>query len=183
MQTVDTVVHAAHVIPVQPRAVLAGHAVAIERGRIVAVLPSADAQARFEAKTVVRLPRHALIPGLVNLHCHSAMTLMRGLADDVPLMRWLSEHVWPTEARHVSDEFVHDGSLLGMAEMLRGGVTCVNDMYFFPEATARAALRAGMRAMLGVIAIEFPSAYAPDAAGYLAKGLATREAYRGEALL
>src|SRR5213075_1088396 len=87
------------------------------------------------------------------------------------------------EGRHVSDEFVHDGSLLAMAEMLRAGITCVNDMYFFPEATARAALRAGMRASLGIIAIEFPTAYAADAADYLKKGFATRSAYGGEPLL
>ena len=183
MQPIDTLVFAGHVIPVQPRAELADHAVAIDAGRIVSVLPAAEAQARYQARRVVRLPRHALIPGLVNLHCHCAMTLLRGLSDDVPLMAWLSEHIWPAEAKHVDDEFVHDGSLLAMAEMLRGGVTCVNDMYFFPEATARAALRAGMRAMLGVIAVEFPSAYAADAASYLAKGLATRDAYRDEALL
>src|SRR5688572_25493230 len=183
MQTVDTLVFAAHVIPVAPRGALPDHAVAIDAGRIVAVLPARDAEARYSAQRTLRLPRHALIPGLVNLHCHCAMSLMRGLADDLPLAQWLGEHIWPAEARHVNDEFVHDGSLLAMAEMLRGGVTCVSDMYFFPEATARAALRAGMRAMLGVIAIEFPSAYAPDAAGYLAKGLATRDAYLGEPLL
>ncbi len=108
---------------------------------------------------------------------------MRGLGDDTPLMTWLQEHIWPAEARHVSDDFVHDGSLVAMAEMLRAGITCVNDMYFFPEATARAALRIGMRASLGVIAIEFPSAYAADAHDYLKKGLATRDAYRGESLL
>ena len=183
MQTVDTLIHSAHVIPVEPAGVLHEHAVAIDRGRIVALLPAAEARARFQPKTAVHLPGHVLIPGLVNLHCHSAMSLLRGIADDMPLMKWLSEHMWPAEAKHVSDEFVHDGSLLAMAEMLRGGVTCVSDMYFFPEATARAALRAGMRAMLGMIAIEFPSAYAPDAAGYLARGFATRETYRGEPLL
>ncbi|HUR59408.1 MAG TPA: TRZ/ATZ family hydrolase [Opitutaceae bacterium] len=183
MQSVDTLICAAHVVPVAPRGRLADHAVAVRDGRIVAVLPTTDALARFDAKSMVRLDRHVLMPGLVNLHCHAAMALMRGLADDQPLMTWLQEHVWPAETRHVSDEFVHDGSLLAMAEMLRGGATCVNDMYFFPEATARAALRAGMRAALGMIAIEFPSAYAPDAAGYLQKGLATRDAYRGEPLL
>jgi 5-methylthioadenosine/S-adenosylhomocysteine deaminase len=149
----------------------------------VAVLPQVDARARFDAKRVVELDRHALIPGLINLHCHAAMTLLRGIADDVPLMTWLEQHIWPAEARNVSEEFVHDGSLIAMAEMLRGGVTCVNDMYFFPEATARAALRAGMRAALGIIAIEFPSVYAPDAAGYLKKGLAVRSAFHGEELL
>ncbi len=183
MQRVDTLICAAHVVPVKPRAVLADHAVAVEGGRIVAVMPTKEALERFEARTLLRLERHALIPGLVNLHCHAAMTLMRGLADDLPLMSWLQDHVWPAEAKHVSDEFAHDGSLLAMAEMLRAGVTCVNDMYFFPEATARAALRAGMRASLGVIAIEFPSAYAPDVNGYLSKGLATRDAYQGEPLL
>src|SRR6476619_4970660 len=183
MERIDTLILAAHVVPVEARGVLADHAVAVKDGRIAARLPPADALARYEAKEVVRLDRHALLPGLVNLHCHSAMTLMRGIADDVPLMTWLQQHIWPAEAKHVSDEFVHDGSLLGMTEMIRAGITCVNDMYFFPEATARAALRMGMRVALGVIAIEFPSAYAPDAAGYLQKGLATRDAFRGEKLL
>ena len=180
---VDTLICAAHVVPVAPHGVLADHAVAIAGGRIVEVLPTNLALTRYQAFKTVRLERHVLIPGLVNLHCHAAMTLMRGLADDLPLMKWLQEHIWPAEAKHVSDEFVHDGSLLAMAEMLRAGVTCVNDMYFFPEATARAALRAGMRASLGVIVIEFPSAYAPDVNGYLQKGLATRDAYQGEGLL
>jgi 5-methylthioadenosine/S-adenosylhomocysteine deaminase len=183
MQSIDTLILAAHVVPVVPRAVLGDHAVAVDRGRIVEVLPSTEALARYEARKVVRLEQHVLIPGLVNLHCHAAMTLMRGLADDLPLMTWLQEHIWPAEGRHVSDEFCHDGSLLAMAEMLRAGATTVNDMYFFPEATARAALRAGMRTALGVITIEFPSAYAPDVNGYLQKGLATRDAYRGEPLL
>src|SRR6202171_880114 len=183
MKAVDTLLWAAHVVPVEPRGTLTDHAVAIDRGRIVEVLPTPRALERYDAREVVRLDHHVLIPGLVNLHCHAAMTLMRGIADDVPLMTWLQEHVWPLEAKHVSDEYVHDGSLLAMAEMLRAGVTCVNDMYFFPEATARAALRSGMRAALGVIAIEFPSAYASDAAGYLQKGLATRDAYQGEPLL
>jgi 5-methylthioadenosine/S-adenosylhomocysteine deaminase len=183
MERIDTLICAAHVVPVEPRGVLDDHAVAVKDGRIVALLPASRALARFEANDVVRLDQHVLIPGLVNLHCHAAMTLMRGIADDVPLMTWLQQHVWPIEAKHASDEFVHDGSLIAMAEMIRAGATCVNDMYFFPEATARAALRIGMRAALGMIAIEFPSAYAPDAAAYLRKGLATRDAFRGEKLL
>ena len=183
MEPVDTLICAAHVIPVEPRAVLERHAVAVRGGRIAALLPTEEALARYEAREVVSLDRHVLFPGLVNLHCHAAMALLRGLADDRHLMAWLEEHIWPAEARHVSDEFVHDGSLLAMAEMLRSGATCVNDMYFFPGATARAALRAGMRAALGMIAIEFPSAYASDAQDYLEKGLATRDAYRGETLL
>jgi 5-methylthioadenosine/S-adenosylhomocysteine deaminase len=183
MEKIDLLIRAAHVVRVAPRGSLSDYAVAVNDGRIVSVLPATEALARYDAHEVVNLDRHVLIPGFVNLHCHAAMTLMRGIADDRPLMSWLQDHIWPAEALHVSDEFVHDGSLLAMAEMLRGGITCVNDMYFFPEATARAALRAGMRAALGVIAVEFPSAYAPDAAGYLQKGLATRDAYQGEGLL
>jgi 5-methylthioadenosine/S-adenosylhomocysteine deaminase len=103
---------------------------------------------------------------------------MRGLADDLPLMRWLQEHIWPAEMKHVSREFVHDGTLLGIAEMLRGGITCMNDMYFFPEMAAQAAVETGIRAALGIIVIEFPTAYATDPQDYLAKGLATRDALR-----
>ena len=183
MQSIDTLISAAHVAPVATAGVLRDHAVAVDAGRILAVLPNDQALARYSPRRTVRLDRHVLVPGLVNLHCHAAMTLMRGMADDTALMTWLQEHVWPAEAKHVSDEFVHDGSLLAIAEMLRAGITCVNDMYFFPEATARAALRAGMRASLGIIAIDFPSAYAANAQDYLHKGLATRDAYLGEALL
>jgi len=183
MEEVDLLIRAEHVVPVAPRGVLEDHAVAVKDGRIVALLPAHEALSRFEARDSVHLDKHVLIPGLVNIHCHAAMSLMRGIADDVPLMTWLRDRIWPTEAKHVTDEMVHDGSLLAMAEMLRAGVTCVNDMYFFPEATARAALKAGMRASLGVIALEFPSAYAPDAAGYITRGLNTRDAYHGEPLL
>ena len=181
MQTVDTLIFAAHVVPVEPRGGARGPRGRDRRGPHRGGAPRGRG-ARAIRREARRAPRrHALIPGLVNLHCHAAMTLMRGLADDLPLMTWLQDHIWPAEAKHVSDEFVHDGSLLAMAEMLRGGITCVNDMYFFPEATARAALRAGMRACLGIIAIEFPSAYAPDARGLPAKGLATRDAYQRRA--
>src|SRR5437762_201809 len=111
------------------------------------------------------------------------MTLLRGLADDLPLMAWLRDHIWPAESKHVSPEFVYDGTLLACAEMLRGGVACFNEMYFYPEAAARAALDCGMRAALGIIAFEFPTSYAADADDYIAKGLAARDALREEPLL
>jgi len=184
MQAIDLLVSARWVIPVEPAAaVLADHSVAVSGGRIVAVLPTAEAAERYRPARRVDLDEHALIPGLVNLHTHAAMTLMRGLADDLPLMSWLKDHVWPAETRHVSPEFVYDGTLLACAEMLRGGVTCFGEMYFFPEAAARAVLHAGMRAALGIIAFEFPTAYAADANDYIAKGLATRDEFRDEPLL
>ncbi|MGA8049237.1 MAG: TRZ/ATZ family hydrolase [Burkholderiales bacterium] len=166
------------VVPVEPDGAALEHtAVAVRDGRIEAVLPVADAASRFAGYPEIRLPHHALIPGLVNAHTHAAMTLMRGLADDLPLMNWLQEHIWPAETKHVSPQFVKDGTLLACAEMLRGGTTCFNDMYFFPEAALEAALETGMRAALGAIVVEFPSAYAADPDDYLRKGLALRDRY------
>jgi len=183
-QAVDTVIEARWVIPVEPaRSVLPDHAVVVNGGRISAVLPAAEARFAYIPKQHVVLAEHALIPGLVNLHTHAAMTLLRGLADDLALMNWLNHHVWPAEMRHVSEEFVYDGTRLACAEMLRGGVTCFNDMYFFPRAAARAALEARMRAALGMIVVEFPSPYASDAQDYLDKGLALRDELKSEPLL
>ena len=170
-------------VPVEPAgAVLPDHAVAVRGGNIEAVLPAAEARQRFTGYEQIELGEHVLIPGLVNAHTHAAMTLMRGLADDLPLMRWLEQHVWPAEKRHVSAKFVRDGTLLACAEMLRGGVTCFNDMYYFPDAALEAALEAGMRSSHGIIVIEFPSAYAADAADYIRKGLELRDRYRDEPL-
>jgi 5-methylthioadenosine/S-adenosylhomocysteine deaminase len=180
----DTLITARWVIPVVPKQVtLAHHAIAIANGVIVDLLPASVALQRYPSAQVIDLSNHAVIPGLINLHTHAAMTLMRGLADDLPLMTWLRDHIWPVESRIVSADFVRDGALLACAEMLRGGVTCFNDMYFFPEATAHAALQAGMRAAIGIIAVEFPSAYASDAADYLSKGMAVRDSLRDENLL
>jgi 5-methylthioadenosine/S-adenosylhomocysteine deaminase len=177
-------IEARWVLPVEPEgALLPDHAVVVEGARIEALLPIHEARARFPAAECVTLGEHLLMPGLINLHTHAAMTLLRGIADDLPLMRWLSDHIWPAEVAHVSPRFVHDGTLLACAEMLRGGVTCFNDMYFFPEAAARAALEAGMRAALGIIVIEFPTAYASDPQDYLAKGLAVRDEFQDEPLL
>ena len=184
MESIDLLIDARWVVPVEPaNTVLAQHSVAVHAGKIVAVLPSLDAAQRFAAAERVSLGNHVLIPGLINLHTHAAMTLMRGLADDLPLMSWLNDHIWPAEAKHVSAEFVRTGTRLACAEMLRGGITCMNDMYFFPEAAAEAALAAGMRAALGLIALEFPTAYARDADEYLTKGLDLRDRLRHEALL
>jgi len=183
-EPVDTVIEARWVIPVEPaRDVLADHSVVISGDRITAILPTVEARAKYQARQRFELAGHALIPGLINLHTHAAMTLMRGLADDLTLMDWLNQHIWPAEMKHVSEQFVYDGTRLACAEMLRGGVTCFNDMYFFPQAAARAARDAGMRAGLGLIVIEFPTPYAADAQDYLSKGLALRDELRNEPLL
>lgn len=169
------------IAPVEPEAtVLVDHAVVVRDGRIEALLPADEAVRRHPDAAATRLPGHLLVPGLVNLHSHAAMSLLRGVADDLPLERWLRERIWPLEAGLVSDAFVHDGTVLACREMLRGGVTTFSDMYFFPEATARAALSMGMRAVVGIIVLDFPSAYASGPGDYLAKGLALRDALRHE---
>ena len=184
MEAIDLLIEARWVVPVNPPGrVLEHHCVAVRDGRILDVLPAAQAQGAYLAAERVALPRHALIPGLVNLHTHASMTLMRGLADDMALMRWLQDRIWPAETKHVSPQFVYDGTLLACAEMLRAGITCFNDMYFYPGEAARAALDMGMRAALGLIVIDFPSAYAADADDYVAKGLAVRDGLREHQLL
>ncbi len=184
METVDTLIHARWIVPVAPRGVvLEDHSLALRDGYIHACLPTPEAKDRFRAPAEHDLGGHALIPGLVNAHTHAAMNLLRGLADDLPLMTWLQQHIWPAEQRFVTPEFVSDGSELAIAEMLRGGVTCFNDMYFYPDRTAAAAERAGMRAVVGLIVLDFPTAWAKDPEDYLAKGLALHDQYRDHPLI
>lgn len=184
MEKVDTLIHARWIVPVEPDGrVLDRHSLAIRHGRIAALLPSAEARLRFHAADTVDLPRHALIPGLVNAHTHAAMTLLRGYVDDLPLMGWLKDHIWPAETRWMSPEFVRDGVELAVAEMLRGGITCFNDMYFFPEAAAQTVRQCGMRASLGLVVFDFPSAWGSGPQEYIAKGLALRDQFRNDPLL
>jgi len=159
------------------------YAVVIDEGVISAVGNREEILAQFESESVVELPEHVLTPGLINAHTHSAMTLLRGYADDLPLMEWLSEHIWPAESTWVNEAFISAGTNLAIAEMLRGGTTCFNDMYFFPDVTARCAERAGIRATVGMIVIDFPTVWAKDADEYISKGLATRDTLRHSTLV
>ena len=178
-ERVDLLLRPRWLIRVEPDCTpLAGHALAVRNGRIVAVVPADEARERFVADRVEDLPEHVLMPGMVNAHCHAAMNLLRGLGDDLALMDWLNQAIWPAEGRHVSADFVRDGTTLAAAEMLRGGITTFNDMYFFPEAAATAVDRTGIRALLGVVVIEFASAYASGPDDYLGKGLAARDSWK-----
>ena len=181
---IDTIIEARWIIPAEPYGlVLENHAIAIDKGVIQAVLPASEISRQFSPVEHIVLPQHVLIPGLINLHTHAAMALMRGLADDLPLKEWLNEQIWPAEIKHVNEDFVLDGTNLACIEMLRGGTTCFNDMYFFPEESAKAALASGMRAAIGMLTTNFPTAYANDSEDYLAKGLAMRDEYRHHPLL
>ncbi|OHX13996.1 TRZ/ATZ family hydrolase [Chromobacterium sphagni] len=162
--------------------ILENHAIAIKDGRIAAIVPAAQAAA-LDADERLELPDHVLMPGLINLHGHSAMTLLRGLADDKVLHDWLNNHIWPAEGKHVHDDFVFDGALLAMAEMIRGGTTTINDMYFYNGAMARAGLASGMRTFVGCSILEFPTNYASNADDYISKSLAERSQFLGEELV
>lgn len=183
MKPVDLLLLPDYVVPIEPAGtVWEGHAIVVSAGRIEAVPPTAEAQARYRPAETLRLAGHAVMPGLVNLHTHSAMSLMRGLADDLPLMDWLQQHIWPAEAAHVGRQFCYDGVRLAMAEMIRGGQTCFNDMYFFPDATADAASACGMRAVVGLIVLDFATAWAQPG-DYIAKGLDLHARLAGEPLV
>jgi len=184
MINIDTLLHGRWVIPIEPEnTLLEHHSIALQHGRIIDILKTEEANEKYQANNVFKLNEHALLPGLINTHTHSAMNLMRGLSDDLPLMEWLQQHIWPAEQKHVNAEYVYDGSMLACAEMLRSGTTCFNDMYFFAEETARVVEHVGMRATLGLIVLDFPSAWAQDADDYIHKGLELHDQLRGHSLI
>jgi len=181
---IDELIEPRWIVPVEPaRTTLENHAIALHEGRIIAILPQEQARSTFQAARVTPLHDHLVTPGLINLHTHAAMTLLRGAGDDLPLEQWLRSRIWPVERALMSHEFVLAGTRLACLEMLRGGVTCFCDMYFFPDAAAQAVLECGMRACLGVPVIDFPTAWASDPDDYLNKGLAVRDAMRDEPML
>jgi 5-methylthioadenosine/S-adenosylhomocysteine deaminase len=181
---IDTLISARWVIPVEPEGVVYHRsAIAIQAGTILDIVPLEKAEVRYHASAIHRLDQHAVIPGLVNAHTHAAMTLFRGLADDLPLMDWLNHHIWPAEQRWVTAAFVRDGVQHAIAEMLRGGTTCFNDMYFFPDQTAEMANQAGIRATVGLIVIDFPSAWAKDREEYFTKGAEVHQSFRQHPLI
>ena len=184
MKVVDTLLKARWVIPIEPEGLsLEHHAVAIRNGRIIDVLANGLACERYQADITLDLEDHVLIPGLANVHTHAGMNLLRGLADDLPLMRWLNEHIWPAENKWVDEQFTCDSVELAIAEMLRGGVTCFNDMFYFPEATARTAAACGIRACVGLIVLDFPTTYARGANEYISNGLAVHDTCKNEPLI
>lgn len=181
---IDTLLHARWLIPIEPEnAVYEYHSLAINKGRIIDLLPTAQAKKTYQAINNQELTEHALLPGLINSHTHAAMTLLRGIADDLALMDWLQNHIWPLEQRWVSEELVQDGTDLAIAEMLLSGTTCFNDMYFFPEITAQQAIQRGIRANIGLIVFDFPTCWAKNSDEYITKGLALYERLKNENLI
>lgn len=177
----DSRINARWLIPVEPFGVVLEHqAVILQGSRIADVLPQSEADQKYRTRETVNLDRHVVMPGLINLHGHTAMSLFRGLADDLPLMTWLNDHIWPAEGRFVSEPFVLDGTRLAMAEMLRTGTTTFSDMYFFPEVTAQAAHDAGMRAQVCFPLMDMPTVWGSGPDEYLRKGAALIEQWQGD---
>ena len=183
-QPCDLLVEAGWIVPVEPHGVvLEHHAIAVQDGRILALLPIAEARTRYAPRERAELPHSVLLPGLVNVHTHNPMSLMRGVADDLDLMTWLRGHIWPAEAAVMSAAFCADGAQFAVAEMLRGGTTCCNENYFFPDAIAATYRRLGFRARVGLPVIDFPSAWASSSAEYFDKALEVHDQYRGDPLI
>lgn len=184
MKKVDTLLFARWLIPIEPDSVvLENQALALEMGRIVDILPGNEARLRYRADERVELDHHVVMPGLVNGHTHSPMVLLRGFGDDLPLMSWLKDIIWPAERRFLSQAFVRDGTELALAEMIRSGTTCFNEHYFFPETIAEVVDRIGMRARIGIILIETENPWTKNLDEAFKKGRAVFECYKKHPLI
>ena len=139
MKSVDLLLHADWVLTMENDKILPKHSVAIDHGKIVAVLPQSEASEQFSAKDEQHFDQHVLMPGLINAHTHTPMNLFRGLADDLELMDWLNNYIWPAEKAVINARSVETGTRLAIAEMIRSGTTCFSDHYFFPAEIAKVA--------------------------------------------
>ena len=184
MTHVKTLIHGKHIIPVNGNErTLDNSSIAIQDGRILDVISRSDAEKIYTSDSTYNYDNHIIIPGLINTHTHAAMTLFRGIANDLHLMDWLQNHIWPAEQKWVTEKFVEIGTKLAIAEMIRGGVTCFNDMYFFAENTAKIAADAGIRAHIGMILLDFPTQYAKNSDEYFSKGLDVFDQYKSHPLI
>ena len=176
---VDLLVHASWILSVDANNTVHKDAsLAVNGSQIVGICSQQQSPALFSAKQSIDLNGQLLCPGFVNAHGHSAMTLLRGFADDLPLMDWLENHIWPAEGKFVDAEFVEDGSKLAIAEMLLGGTTCFTDMYFFPDITAKLAHQYGMRSQIAFPVLEMETSWASNFDEYIEKGLQLADEYK-----
>ena len=186
MKTTYQILLAKWTITVNPDfEILEDYAVVIKGSQIHSLLPASEIhnQDFYKDAEVFDLPDHAVMPGLINSHTHSAMSLFRGMADDLPLMDWLNKHIWPAESRWVNPDFIRDGFELAAAEMIRSGTTCFSDMYFYPELVGKKAQEIGLRATIGLIVLDFPTVYAKDADDYLHKAMGIIDEIKSETLV
>ena len=184
MLKIDLLVHAKWVLPMNKvAACLPNHSVAVSRGKIIDILPTQVANKQYSANTYVSKPEHVLMPGFINCHTHTPMTLLRGLADDLPLMEWLEKNIWPTEQAWLGPEFAYDGARLAIAEMIKRGTTCFQEMYFFPEKIAQAICSTGIRARNSMHIMDIKNAWGNNGIENIEKSLALYKANQHNPLM
>ncbi len=182
---IDTLLLPRWVIPVEPHNVFhENYALAVHEGRIVDLLPHDKAKELYHAMQIINLPNHVILPGFINAHAHSPMTLLRGLADDLALMDWLNHHIWPVEKKYLSEQFVQDGTELAFVEMVRCGTIGFNEHYFFNETIAEASLKAGLRSRVGLLLLEAADLVGRSNLDYInSKGIEFIEQYKSNSLV
>ncbi|RLA07160.1 MAG: TRZ/ATZ family hydrolase [Gammaproteobacteria bacterium] len=183
MQECEFIVCPGNIIYSNDLKILTNSACAVNDGKIVAIDKKDNINNKFFSKKIFNLPHHILSPGLINSHTHAAMNLLKGYADDIALSPWLKEHIWPTEAKFMNEKFVYDGTKLAIAEMIKDGITCFCDMYFYPNMVAKVAKEASMRAMIGMLVLDFPSKWAKNADEYISRGLQVQDTYKHDNLI
>jgi 5-methylthioadenosine/S-adenosylhomocysteine deaminase len=184
MERVDYIVSGDHLVTMNEAWELIPHgAVAVRDGRIIDFGTSAEISAKYAADRVVGGKGRVVLPGLINTHTHAAMVYFRGLADDLPLKEWLEKHIWVAEGKWLGPEFITDATELACLEMIYGGVTTFNDMYFFGSSTAEVTKKMGLRAVLGVGILDFPTPSAKTPDEHLAKAEEFVKSWQGDDLI
>ena len=184
MEKADLLIHASWIVPGGAEELIHENScLVVSEGKIREILESSVVPSRYQADEEMHLTGYALMAGLVNTHGHAAMSLFRGIADDLSLHTWLEDHIWPMEAKWVSEEFVYQGTQLAIAEMISSGTTCFADMYFFPDASARAATEAGIRVQLAAPVIDFPNPWSIDADDAIQKTTVLHDEWRNSELV
>jgi 5-methylthioadenosine/S-adenosylhomocysteine deaminase len=184
VEIVDSLIHGKWIVPVVPSGkVLENHTLVIRGSKIREIIPTHEVVGRYQAHHESDLREHLVIPGFINSHIHSSMSLFRGIADDLPLKSWLEKHIWPLEKQFVDETFVSDGTRLAICEMIRSGTTCFADMYFYPESAADVVTESGIRARLGIVIRDYETSYAGNTDEYFNKGLAFADNYKHHPLI
>ena len=184
MQNVDYIICGDYVLPMdEGLTVIKDGAIAVSGTNILEVGTSKEISKKYASEAIIMGEGKAVFPGLINTHTHAAMVYFRGIADDLPLKEWLENHIWPAENRWLGPEFISDATELACLEMLKGGVTTYNDMYFYEDAAGKVAKKIGMRAVLGVGILDFPSKSANTTDEYFANAESFIKNWKGDELI
>ena len=184
MISVDYIIHADYVLPMdEDLTVIRDGAVAVQGARILKVGSSQEISKQYTPRVRINGKHKVVFPGLINTHTHAAMVFFRGIADDLPLKEWLENHLWPLENKWLSPDFISDAVELACLEMLKGGVTTYNDMYFYEDAAGKATKKIGMRAVLGAGILDFPTKSAKTIQEYFANAETFIKGWRGDNLI